>query len=82
MIGCYLFYERGLIKRDQEFAKLHNQYLELQREYKSAVALQETLLLRVNSQSDPEWVELTLMNGLGLVPDGQTKVVFVEDASK
>lgn len=80
MIGCYLFYERGLIKRDQDFAKLHSQYLDLQKDFKHAVALQEDLVLQVNSQSDPEWIELTLMKGLGLVPDGQTKIVFVEES--
>lgn len=74
---CFLVYERGLVKRDMDFDKLHAQYIELQKENKRSLALQEKLLLQINSQSDVEWVELTLMKGLGLVPDGQTKVVFV-----
>lgn len=78
MLFCYLMYERGLLKRDQDFAKLHSQYLDMQNQYKQALLLQSNLLLQVNSQSDPEWVELTLMKGLGLVPDEQIKVVFVE----
>lgn len=76
-ICCYFAYERGLVKRDRDFDKLHAQYLELQKENKRSLALKEKLLLQINSQSDVEWVELTLMKGLGLVPDGQTKVVFV-----
>jgi hypothetical protein len=78
MLFCYLLYERGLSKRNHDFAKLHSKYLELHNEYKLALLLQDNLLLQVNSQSDPEWAELTLMKGLGLVPDGQTKVLFVE----
>ncbi|MBA3815691.1 MAG: hypothetical protein H0X29_04065 [Parachlamydiaceae bacterium] len=81
-ICCYLAYEQGLVKRDKDFDKLHAQYIELQKENKRSLALQEKLLLQVNSQSDVEWVELTLMKGLGLVPDGQTKVVFTHPENK
>lgn len=78
-IGCYFCYEHGLRKRDQDFTKLSTQYLELQQEKKEALAQQEDLLLQINSQSDPEWIELTLMKGLGLVGEGQTKVLFTND---
>lgn len=78
MLCCYILYVHGLSKRDRDFKKLHSQYIDLQREYKRAISQKENLLLQINSQSDPEWVELTLMKGLGLVPDGQTKVVFVD----
>lgn len=81
-IFCYLAYEQGLIKRNKDFDKLHAQYVELQKENKRCLALQEKLLLQINSQSDVEWVELTLMKGLGLVPDGQTKVVFIHPETK
>jgi hypothetical protein len=73
---CYMLYEQGLRQSNRDFAKLHHQYLELQKEKKLAYAIQEDLLLQVNSQSDPAWVELTLIKGLGLVPEGQIKVVF------
>jgi hypothetical protein len=39
----------------------------------------EDLLLQIHSQSDPAWVRLTLMKGLGLVPEGQLKVYFHGD---
>lgn len=78
ILCCYGLYVRGLAKRDNDFTKLHAQYVELQKDYKYAVGHKEILLSQINSQSDPEWVELTLMKGLGLVPDGQTKVVFVD----
>ena len=78
ILGCYLFYEQGLKKRDQDFSKLHMQYLELQKESQLAHAQQENLLLQINSQSDPDYVELILMKGLGLVAEGQTKVLFTD----
>lgn len=77
---CYLCFEQGLKKRDSDFIKLHTQYLELKREKAIVSARQESLLLQINSQSDPDWIELTLMKGLGVVSEGQTKVFFKKDA--
>lgn len=75
---CYFCYEQGLAGRNKEFAKLDHQYLNLLNEKEKALALQENLRLQINSQSDPEWVELVLMKGLGLVPEGQIKVLFTD----
>jgi hypothetical protein len=76
MLSCYLSYEHGLQKKDSDFAKLQLQYSELQKKKKMLLAQQEDLDRQINSQSDPAWVELVLMKGLGLVPEGQTKVLF------
>jgi hypothetical protein len=78
ILGCYFCYEQGLKKRDQDFAKLHQQHLDLLKEKKIAAIRQEQLALQLSSQNDPEWVELMLMKGLGLVPEGQIKVLFTE----
>ncbi|MCE2983850.1 MAG: hypothetical protein LW832_09830 [Parachlamydia sp.] len=48
----------------------------LQKEKRTALKRQEDLQLQINSQSDPAWIELTLMKGLGLVPEGEQKVYF------
>lgn len=34
------------------------------------------LLLRIHSQEDLEWMELVLKEKLGVVPEGQVKMVF------
>lgn len=73
---CYMLYEQGLRTRSGDFEKLSLQLELLQREQKEVMAKQEELLLQINSQSDPAWVELTLMKGLGLVPEGATKFYF------
>jgi hypothetical protein len=78
LLGCCLCYDYGVEVRKRDFDKLHAHYLDLQKEKARAYALRESLILQVNSQSDPKWVELTLMKGLGLVAEGTTKVVFVE----
>lgn len=76
ILTCYMFYEQGLKKRDLDYDKLHLQLVDLQQQKKEALSLREDLILQVNSQSDPAWVELVLMKGLGLIPEGQTKVFF------
>lgn len=76
MLGCYFSYEQGLQKKDRDFAKLQLQYADLQKKKKLLLTIQEDLNRQINSQSDPAWVELTLMKGLGLVPEGQVKVLF------
>lgn len=76
ILGIYYCYEQGLQKKDHDFTKLHAHYSELQKKKKALLTLKENLNRQINSQSDPEWVELTLMKGLGLVPEGQIKVLF------
>jgi len=39
-------------------------------------AMREELSCRIKSQDDPEWIELVLKEKLGLVPEGETKVIF------
>jgi hypothetical protein len=75
---CCIAYEQGLRIRDKVFIKLQTQYASLEEEKKRALAIQEDLLLQINSQSDPAWVELTLMKVLGVVPEGYKKVYFSE----
>jgi len=79
ILFCYLCYEQGLRKRDVDFAKLYIQYMDLLDEKQRALAKNENLHLQINSHNDPEFVEMTLMKGLGLVPEGQTKVLFTDN---
>ena len=76
VLGCYLAYENGMRTWDKEHAKLLNSYIALTLEKELCGTIQEDLLLQINSQSDPAWVELVLMKVLGLVPEGKKKVYF------
>lgn len=52
------------------------QLMELKRDKIEANQLNEKLLKQINSQSDPAWVELTLIKVLGLIPENHRKIYF------
>lgn len=76
---CSILYEQGLKERDNLYKQLTEQLHDLQHEKLRAIELQQNLQLQINSQSDLAWIELTLMKGLGLVPEGQQKAYFSQD---
>lgn len=78
---CFILYEQAEKKRDKDYTKLYEQLMVLQAAKAKALEIQNSLLLQVNSESDPAWIELTLMQRLGLVPEGQIKVFFTKEPS-
>jgi hypothetical protein len=76
---CYITYEQASKKIHREYEKLEQRQQELAAEKVAALKLQEDYLLQINSQSDQAWIELTLIKGLGLVPEDQTKIFFTEE---
>jgi hypothetical protein len=76
MLICYMVYEQGMRSRNIQYRQLEQQFLDLQKDKRQSLSVQEDLALQINSQSDPAWVELTLMKGLGLVPEGHVKIFF------
>lgn len=81
IVGCGIIYERSIISLDSDYQQLMTQYLLLQNEHEEALALKTELSAKVNSHSDPAWVELTLMRVLGLAPEGQVKVLFKDEGA-
>ncbi len=75
-LSLLTLYEMSSQTRNDEFMRLTAHREQLQRDQEQALARHADLSLQVNSQSDPDWVELVLRKGLGLVPEGQTKVFF------
>ncbi len=83
LLLCYAAYEQVLREHASEFTKLDALRAHLQDEQRRALAWQQDLLLQINSQSDQDWIELTLVKGLGVVPEDQIKVLFApKDDSK
>jgi hypothetical protein len=76
MLLCLVLYEQSLKNRESQRLQLKQQWKQLQIDKKSELAKQKDLKLQINSQSDPAWVELILMKGLGLVPENTTKIYF------
>ena len=56
---------------------LQEKYQQLLLAKEEALAIQEELKREIESQNDQSWIELVLMQKLGLVPEGQKKVHFV-----
>ena len=73
---CGFMYFHSIAKKNEVLAALNLQLEDLSYERTSLLEKKEDLLLQINSQSDPAWIQLTLMKGLGLVPEGQLKVYF------
>lgn len=75
---CHIAYDQTYSYWKKEFDRLNHHLLEIKKEKESTLELQAELQRQINSQSDHAWIELILMKGLGLVPEGETKVFFTE----
>lgn len=62
------------------YEKLRTDLGKLKSEKKLALKTQKDLHLRIKSQDDPQWLQMVLMRKLGVVPEGQTKVHFIESS--
>ena len=61
---------------DREHYRLSNLYFNLQKQKSEATEQQDDLLLQKNSLKDYDWIELTLIRELGVVPENSTKIYF------
>ncbi len=77
--GCFLIYSQSMKKKEVTAEALQHQLNALSTQKENLLHQHEDLVLQINSQSDPAWIQLTLMKGLGVVPDGQLKVFFHQD---
>ncbi len=73
---CLMVYESNLKHYRHDLKSLQTKVAGLVKEKQEAKALNESLKLKVSSHDDPAWVNLVLMEELGLVPDGQRKIIF------
>jgi hypothetical protein len=73
---CGVLYLQGVRQKNITYQEMDGRLHILEIEKALALAEQEELLLQIQSQSDPAWVEMILKRNLGLVPEGQTKVYF------
>lgn len=76
---CYFFHAHAMQNKEQVRGELMGRLHSFEGEKERALMEREDLMLQINSQSDPSWIQMTLMKGLGVVPEGQTKVYFKKD---
>jgi predicted ferric reductase len=74
-----LFYLYAIKQKDQTYKEMTIRLRGLEREKEMALVERQDLLLQIDSQADPAWVEMVLKRNLGLVPEGQRKVYFHKD---
>ena len=77
--GCFTVYAQGMQKKSKDCFDLRDKITRLQEQKQSILRLHDDLVLQICSQSDPDWIELTLKRQLGVVPEGQKKVYFKKD---
>lgn len=76
LLFCYGFYLHGMQKKKELYCDLKEKIDLLENQLMVARETREDLLLQIDSQSDPAWIEILLKKHLGMVPFGQTKVYF------
>jgi hypothetical protein len=75
----FALYSHAMQKKKAELGELEKRLSLLQQEQSAIQEQREDLVLQIESQKDPEWVKLTLMKELGVVPEGQVKVYFKKE---
>jgi hypothetical protein len=75
-IFCFGLYEQAARYVDREMNQLKEQIDQAKLHTQKLLHIQEGLKKEIQSQNDPAWVELVLIRGLGLVPEGATKAYF------
>ena len=78
IITALCLYEQGSYKIAKQMRRLEARRLTLESELLRAEKKRDQLRREINSQNDPEWIELVLMKKLGLVPDGHIKIFIHE----
>ena len=66
-------------KKGHIYAELKRRLQGLELEKQLVLQAREDFLLQIQSQSDPAWIQMTLMKGLGVVPEGQLKIYFKKE---
>lgn len=76
VFGSFGIYENAKKYKIQEKKTLEEKRNLLDQEKTQAIEKLKQLQLHVNSLNDPLWVELVLIEKLGVVPEGHNKVIF------
>lgn len=72
----YAGYERSTYQSCQQYQKLTSTIQTLHEEKTALQIRNDQLQQQIQSQTDPAYIELTLMKVLGLVPEGKQKAVL------
>ena len=79
MIFTYMMYVKTLQGKDGDITKLTEQFVTFEKNRNLAILAQESLMCEIASQQDPIWIEMMLMQKLGMIPEGYTKIRFTKE---
>ncbi len=79
VLSAYLIYSQAMKSKMESLTQLHERVMQLRGAKEAALVENEELEMKIYSQSDPLWIELTLRKGLGLAGEGQVKVHFAPE---
>lgn len=69
----------ALREKNRSYQEMTVKLHQLEKEKGAALKAHSDLLLQIQSQADPAWVEMVLKRNLGMVREGQVKVYFHAD---
>ena len=76
-IGVLSFvYFQGMHEKSLLLHELQGRLKGLEQEKLLAQQTQDELLMEIHSQTDPAWIELRLMEEMGMTPQGAVKIYF------
>lgn len=73
---AFALYTQSSYQKKQLTSLLERKIALLKAEKKKAIQEKDYLLLRLKSEEDPEWTLLVLKQKLGVVEEGEAKVIF------
>ena len=76
IIGGGLLYFYAMEQKAISYREMTTQLSQLEKRKTQVLLAREELLLQIQSQSDPAWVEMVLKRNLGMVREGEVKVYF------
>jgi hypothetical protein len=79
LAAAALFYFHSIREKNRAYNEMMAKLHQLEKEKSTVLAVQADLLLQIQSQADPAWVEMVLKRNLGMVREGQVKVYFHAD---
>ena len=75
-VFSFVGYKRIVKKKQKAIYEHETAIFSLEKKREEKKEENKELLLQINSQSDPAWIEMILMRELGVVPEGKLKVHF------
>ncbi len=76
LFAAIIVFEWGVHSANLQSEKFIEQKERLELHITKATLKQERLKAMLMSESDPAWIELTLMRVLGVIPEGTKKIYF------